>query len=432
MQLRAVIVGAGPVGCLVGGLLASKGFTVVLYEKRSNFFRDGMASEGRTIGLSVSPRGLRALAELGCKDALLTLAVPMDSRVIHTDTGRTLMKYSREEWRNYSVSRNELNLALLRKTLRHDAVRVHFETTCKKVDLEAKIVTFATNDGRCIKERYDLLVGADGAFSVVREHLANNGVLSFEQTLLPMSYKELTLRPPWPGSDLRQSAIHVWPRRGYFMVALPCSDHTFKCTLVLPSHGTNSFERLNAQESLREFMRQNFADEITFLDQMDQEFARNPRGRIVTVSCSALHYGQSVLLIGDAAHTVAPFLGQGINLGFEDCKVFKRLLDLHERDLAAALMKYGRDRKANGDAAAALSMVNYAELSYTDMLESGSGVESDRERISLFPPQHSDLPLPLMVNFLDLTYTQVLERMRLTSENRWRDTDAQAKASAVP
>lgn len=380
-------------GCLAAHLLASQGYVVQLVEKRPDFLHYGIVSRGRTINLSLSPRGLKALDAFGCREELLRISVPMDRRVIHPARGReAVMHYADPTWRNYSVSRNALNMMLLQKALRNTSVQARFETTCSEIHFEERRATLIDKAGGLTEHPYDILIGADGAFSAVRECLAARGRVSTDRTELASGYKELSLKPA--RNEVCETAIHVWPRRGFFLVALPNVDRTFKCTLVLKREGFESFANIQSEEQLRQFTREHFADIADGLSELEDAFG-NPVGRITTVSSAPMHWGDSVLLIGDAAHTVAPFLGQGINLGFEDCLVLSQLLRQHTHR-TAVLQQYSQERVPNADAAATLSLANYTELT--------------QKNVHRRHTRHVAPPAPILVNFLGLTYSEALAR----------------------
>ncbi|MFI8294254.1 FAD-dependent oxidoreductase [Streptomyces sp. NPDC085614] len=401
---RVVIVGAGPVGCLAACLFSAHGYIVELVEKRPDPRVYGTGSSGRTINLSVSPRGVNALTALGCQDALLKAAVPMDRRIIHTADGRqTATCYDKETWRNYSVARSNLNCVLLDQALASPGVGIRFATRCERIDLDRQVLTLTDESGRAGSLRYDMLVGADGAHSTVRQHLADQGMLAATSSVLSSAYKELTLTPR-PGAVYR-SAIHVWPRQGFFLVALPDTEGTFRGTLVLPQADWSAFGSLQAGNSVREFVHQHFPDVEEDFTGLSQELDRNPVSRITTASCDAVSWRDSVVLMGDAAHTVAPFLGQGINLGFEDCLVLHQLLGDH-RLSADALVQYSRDRTINGAAAAALSMDNYSELTNQAPASAVTALPTRRGNGSVVPSA------PILVNFLGLSYSDAFARLQ--------------------
>ncbi|MFE3177881.1 FAD-dependent oxidoreductase [Amycolatopsis sp. NPDC059090] len=393
----AIVVGGGPVGCLAASLLAKRGFAVDVYERRPSFVRHGFGNEGRTINLSLSPRGLRAVARAGCGQQFLAAAMPMDRRVVHTRDEQVLTTtYDRPDWRNHSISRNDLNLLLMRNAQRWPAVRVHFESRCESIDFGRRRAVFTKNGRERLSRSYDLLVGADGAHSRVRAALSDQGILSYQETTLDSMYRELTLRPAEPG-QLSNSAIHVWPRETFFLCALPNVDGTFRATLVLPATGPASFREVD-RTGLQSFFRGHFGETASDIDWHSAHLPFNPASRIEQVLCSTLHYRDSVVLAGDAAHTMAPFLGQGINAGFEDVLTLDDILGRsNPAALAAALSSYSRERKVHGDAAATLSMANYVELT----AETRGGLASTPV---------SEPPLPIVINFMGLSYQEVLRR----------------------
>ncbi|GAA1027277.1 MULTISPECIES: FAD-dependent oxidoreductase [Amycolatopsis] len=396
---RAIVVGGGPVGCLAAAMLARHGFEVDVCERRPSFLQHGFGDEGRTINLSVSPRGMRALAKVGCRQDFADAAMPMDRRVVHTRDRQVLItRYEQPGWRNHSIARNELNLLLLRNAQRRPGVRVHFSTACASIDFDRREAVFATSAGEQVRP-YHLLVAADGAHSQVRAAMLDSGLLTCQQTTLDARYRELTLRPAEPGR-LSRSAIHVWPREGFFLCALPNVDGTFRATLVLPAEGQASFEEIR-RTGLRNLVRRHFGDTVPDIDWHTAQSRDAPPARMEQILSSTLHYRNSVVLAGDAAHTMAPFLGQGINAGFEDLITLDNVLArAHPGGLGAALSEYSRERKAQGDAAAMLSMTNYRELT----AQTGDGRP---------PAPVSGLPLPIVINFLGLSYQEVL-RQHLT------------------
>ncbi|MGH8885330.1 MAG: FAD-dependent oxidoreductase [Egibacteraceae bacterium] len=414
---RAVVVGGGPVGCLAARMLSQQGYSVDVYEKRPHFLDHGIADEGRTINLSVSPRGLHALAAHGDREEFLDLAVAMGSRALHTRDGRLLtMKYGETDWCNYSISRNELNCMLMRKTLRDQAVQFHFNAKCTAIDFIARKAFLDIGEGSQVRVSYDLLIGADGAFSAVREQMSTHGLLSFYRRELNSMYQEFTLWPAPNDRRLTSSAIHVWPRRGFFMVALPSREGSLRCTLVLPDKGTNSFAQMGGAQDVDQFFMRHFPDAAGSLRRTESA-RQHPVSSISVISCDTLAYEDSVLLMGDAAHTIAPFLGQGINLGLEDCMILEALLKKYPGDQAAALSEYERNRRVEGDAAAALSLANYVELSGTE----GSAAVLRRRLTDVLHRllrRQAEPPLAVTVNFLGLRYQEVLDRYRHRSPRR--------------
>jgi kynurenine 3-monooxygenase len=310
---------------------------------------------------------MRALEQAGCGAAVRAVAVRMDRRVLHFgEDEHSTSLYSPGCW-NFAVSRRDLNEVLLQSVLSRERVTAEFQAACKQIDLERKTVVMETPAGDVVQLGYDLLVGADGASSVVRDELEARGNLTVHRQVLPSAYKELTLNP---ASDAYPpSAIHIWPRNGFFLVGLPNLAGEFTGTLVMPAVGPGGFDELTESRVVREFVQRHFPGAVRRLERLDAEFGRNSVNRIATV---------------------APFLGQGINAGFEDCFVLQQLLHQYGTHLAHVLPRYTEERKDNADAVAALSMQNYAELS--------AGVRQRTDVVSL-------------VNFSGLAYKDVLGRL---------------------
>ncbi|MEE1799001.1 NAD(P)/FAD-dependent oxidoreductase [Streptomyces sp. JV176] len=414
---RAVVVGAGPVGCLAAQVLARHGYTVDVHEKRPHYTEHGLRYDGRTINLSLSPRGIDALDGFCDRAALDRLVVPMDRRVRHRPDGRVdAAGYGRDDWRNLSIDRNDLNLLLMTSADAVPAVRFTFGTECTGVDPVTRRVALTDRRGRSWEAEYDLLVGADGTHSAVRDRLAEQGLTHCRQHRTGVEYREITLRPPdedgggygygdgGGGGDGRMTprAIHVWPRDGFFMVGLPSHDGSLRCTLVLPREGSPgspdspcfpAFADLMTEEALRAFLSRHFPDAAEIFHPAEPDPSKVPVTPISVLTTAPVVHDGSVLLVGDAAHTVAPFLGQGVNLGLEDCAVLARSLARLPGDQAAALDAYQRERLPEHEAAAALSLANYAELNGTGPRPAGPDA----------------VPLPTLVNFVSSTYREALD-----------------------
>ncbi|MFC8132159.1 FAD-dependent oxidoreductase [Streptomyces sp. NPDC057302] len=405
---RAVVVGAGPVGCLAAQVLAARGYTVEVYEKRPHYMESGLRYDGRTINLSLSPRGVEALDGKCSRAELAELVVPMDSRARHGLDGRvSVAGYGRDDWQTLSIDRNDLNLLLMKSAKAvGSAVRFTFDTQCTGVDFDARRVSLVDGRGQVRDVEYDLLVGADGTHSAVRERLVEQGLTDSRQQQIRAEYREVTILAEAEaeagngdgdgtgGMDRRpSSAIHIWPRDGYFMVGLPNRDCSLRCTLVLPRDGALTFAGLGTDEAVLDLLRRDFPDEADRIRLAEPDPSRAPVNSISVVTCSPVVHDDSVLLLGDAAHTVAPFLGQGVNLGLEDCGALERLLEKWPDDQGTVLAEFQRERVPEHEAASALSLANYAELSGTAPAPAASDVP----------------PLPALVNFVSSTYQEALD-----------------------
>lgn len=353
-----VIIGAGPVGALTALLLKRRGDDVAVYERRGDPRAKGYIG-GRSINLALSDRGMLALERAGIAKDVDAVAVPMPGRLMHAKDGTTaFMPYGLNGEFIRSVSRGGLNIKLL--DLLDDAgVPVFFDHPCVDVNLGAGNVTFAGGVGVSA----DLIIGADGAFSAVRTAMQKTDRFDFSQTYLPHGYKELTI-PAGPNGSflLDQSALHIWPRAAWMLIALPNQDGSFTCTLFFSHDGADaSFAALDTPKKARDFFEEHLKDALALMPDFDDQWARNPVSSLATIRCYPWHRGKG-LLIGDAAHAVVPFFGQGLNCGFEDCRVLMEILDETDGDWSRALPRFEVARKENADAIATLALENFIEM----------------------------------------------------------------------
>lgn len=357
---HAMVVGAGLAGSLAAIFLARRGARVTVLERRADLRRNQL-SAGRSINLALSTRGLAALGAVGLADAVLKDAIPMRGRMMHDHSGTlTFQRYGREGQAIQSVSRRALNEVLLDAAERIDGVELVFDARCVDVDLEAGTVVTRGPDGQRTERRGDLVIGADGAFSAVRSRMMRTDRFDYAQMYLEHGYKELTIPPADDGGfRLEPNALHIWPRHDYMMIALPNADRTFTCTLFLPFEGERSFAALHSPADVRAMFEATFPDALSLLPDLEREFFDNPTGSLCYTSCRPYHRGRAVL-IGDAAHAVVPFYGQGMNAAFEDCLLLDQLLDAHGWDRTDdALSTFSRTRKPDGDAIRDLAVHNF-------------------------------------------------------------------------
>lgn len=344
--------------------LARRGFSVALYETRPDMRRVDI-SAGRSINLALANRGIDALSRVGVMRDIESHLIPMRGRMIHDhDGGLQLQPYGNKPGEViYSVSRGALNKALM-DAAEAAGVAIRFNQRCDHVDLAGKKLTFSREDsGEQQVISYHKVIGADGGGSVVRGAIAaaSGGAVSDEP--LDHGYKELTV-PAGPGGDHRMetNALHIWPRGGYMLIALPNTDGSFTATLFLPHEGGNSFESLRTPDAVEAFFDRQFPDAVPLIDNLAHSFFANPTGRLGTVRCQGWHDGGNGLLIGDAAHAVVPFHGQGMNAGFEDCVALDRQLETHGDNWAAAFSAFEAERKPSADAIADMALENYIEM----------------------------------------------------------------------
>jgi kynurenine 3-monooxygenase len=350
---RVTVAGAGLVGSLLSIFLAKRGFDVALIEKRPDMRRiDASAlalsgAAGRTINLAVSTRGLHALEQVGLREEILKQAIPMRGRMIHPIRGDlALLPYGKDESEYInSISRAELNKTLMSLAERTGKVRIQFETPVAESHLDAPV-----------------LIGTDGAGSAVRAELMKRSGYSASENHLDYGYKELSIAPG-PGGSFRlfKNALHIWPRGAYMLIALPNLDGSFTCTLFLPFKGSVSFEALGTPAKVEAFFQEQFPDAVPLLDDLAGTFFANPTGHMVTVKCAPWHDEGRTLLMGDAAHAIVPFFGQGMNCGFEDCTVLGECLD-RGKDWKSIFAEFSWLRKPNADAIADMAVENFIEM----------------------------------------------------------------------
>jgi len=363
-----LIIGAGLCGSLLALRLAQRGYEIKLIEKRPDL-RKVVQDAGRSINLAFSNRGIKAMAMVGLKEEVMKLCIPMLGRMIHEEEGNTfLSRYSgREDEHINSISRPGLNMLILDAAEVLPNVEILFNKECKSVDLEKTTATFTDYDtGKEITYRGDVIFGTDGGGSVVRQSMFNyrEFLFSFSQDWLTHGYKEITI-PAAEGGGYRtdKGALHIWPRGEDMLIALPNLDGSFTVTLFLPfSNSDYCFDNLTTPEMVNEYFTKEFPDAIALMPDLAEEFFENPTGALGTIKCSPWNNHGKTLLMGDAAHAIVPFYGQGMNASFEDVLVFDGILDLYEGDWQTVFTKYEKARKKDTDAIADLAIDNFHEM----------------------------------------------------------------------
>ena len=357
-----VILGSGLAGSLLSILLAKQGYAVQVYEKRGDP-RTQEAAGGRSINLALSRRGWRALEAAGVDGAVRQQAIAMRGRMIHDPEGNTaLQPYGTDGQAIYSVSRGNLNQLLLTEAEQH-GVQLFFEHPCQSVDLERgqPLIQDLRSD-RQLTPDADLLIGADGAYSTLRGAMQFTPRFNYSQHYIEHGYKELHIPPVAGDFAMEPHALHIWPRGGYMLIALPNADRSFTATLFLPYEGKNSFAQLAQEEQVRAFFKAQFPDAVPLMPGLTEDFFRNPTADLVTIQCYPWsRYGRN-LLIGDAAHAIVPFYGQGMNAAFEDCRLLAERFADQPTNLAAELEQFQQQRKPDADAIAELALQNFVEM----------------------------------------------------------------------
>lgn len=361
---ETVIIGAGLVGSLLSIYLARRGYHIRIYERREDM-RLANISAGRSINLALSDRGIKALQEIGAMDDIQQIAIPMHGRYIHKLDGSTAYQpYGNEGQFINSVSRGDLNKKLL-DLAEKAGVKIFFNESCHNIKWDANKIGFEKTGNICTEEvKADLIFAADGAYSAARSAFQlQQDRFQYQQYYIDFGYKELHIPPGEDGSfRLEKNALHIWPRGNYMLIALPNMDGSFTCTLFFPFEGEESFAALDTREKLSTFFNTTFADAVHLMPTLEDDFFNNPTSSLVTVKCFPWIYKDQFALIGDAAHAIVPFFGQGMNCGFEDCAVLNSLIDTYQDDWEAILPAYQTLRKPDADAIAELALNNFVEM----------------------------------------------------------------------
>jgi kynurenine 3-monooxygenase len=357
------IVGAGLAGCLLACFLARRGHEVTLYERRPDPRLTG-AERGRSINLALSERGLHALRRIGLAEQVMADALPMRGRIMHAlDGQQSFQSYSADGRRAInSISRGALNAVLLSAATGSYGVAVHFEHRLTGLDPHTGELTLARPDGGTVEVKAEILLGADGASSAVRAALAEHGVLADTADFLDYGYKELTIPAHDGGFALDPGALHIWPRGTSMMIALPNPDASFTATLFWPNTGPGSFACLTTPQQVAAHFARVYPDLPPLAPQLTEDYAVNPVGTLVTVHTAPWQHGGRIALVGDAAHAIVPFYGQGANAAFEDCVELDRCLEEAGDDWATALPRYQQNRVDNCEAIAAMALQNFVEM----------------------------------------------------------------------
>ena len=435
------IVGGGLVGSLLAVFMAKRGHTVHVFERRPDPRKTDVYA-GRSINLVVSHRGWTALRAAGVEEAVQRIVVPVYARMTHDRDGKlTRLPYSIDERAIHSVSRGELNKVLLTEAEKLPNVTLHFDHRCTGVDLDTATCSFHDEvEGDNIAVRADVVLGADGAPSAVRQEMMK-GRFNFSQSFIEHDYKEIAFPPNADGTPrMDPNCLHIWPRRQFMMMGLANTDGGFTGTLFMPHEGEYSFGTIKDEQDLMRFFEAHFKDAIPMLPDLAEQYFRNPQSNLAIIRCAPWTHKDKVALVGDSAHAIVPFYGEGMNSGYEDCKVLNDLLNEHgDDDWGTVLDAYGKARKPNGDAIADLSLRNFVEM--RDLVADPRFILR-KKIVGRLQQRHPDkwLPLYSQVKFSDIPYVDAwnegLRHDRIMEEvlampgveERWDSEEVERKA----
>lgn len=361
---KVAIVGAGLVGSLQAILMAQKGFDVSVFERREDL-RQAKLISGKSINLALSDRGWKALELAGIAEDIRAISIPMYKRCMHALDGTlTYQPYGREDQAIYSVSRGGLNQRLMNLADKYPNISYHFDRKCNDLDLASNTLSFSnTREKTTEQHTFDRIFATDGAFSAVRMRMQKSTMFDYSQKYLDHGYKELVIPANEDGSHkLDKNCLHIWPRGEFMMIALANLDGSFTCTLFFPMKGETSFDTLKTREQVSAFFQKTFPDAVPLMPTLLDDYFENPTSSLIMVRCTPWNYQDKVLLLGDAAHAIVPFYGQGMNCGFEDCTVFDEMYREANGNWEGLLDRFSEQRVPDGNAILDLALLNYVEM----------------------------------------------------------------------
>ncbi len=407
---KVSIVGAGLVGSLFSCFLARRGYTVDVFERRQDM-RKANISAGKSINLAMSTRGWTALEKAGLRELMEPMAIAMHSRMIHQEDGSIdVQAYGKEGEAIYSISRGDLNKIMMEVAEKEPNVNFHFNKKCVDVNFEETSLKFEDSEtNESIESKSDLIFATDGAFSSVRYGMQKTERFSYSQDFLKHGYKELEIPANSDGTHrIPTNYLHIWPRKSFMLIALPNLDGSFTVTLFMAYEGKYSFENLKTDEEIMDFFKEHFPSALEHMPNLLQAYKENPTGSLVTVKCNPWVH-KNICLMGDAAHAVVPFYGQGMNAGFEDCRILDDIIDKHQaEDWQAILAEYNEMRVPDGQAIADLAIRHFVNMR-DDTQDDNFLKRKQFEKVLMkhipeFLPQYS------MVSFSNIRYSVALKK----------------------
>jgi len=406
------LIGAGLTGPLLATYLAQRGYSVEIFERRPDMRKESI-SAGRSINLALSIRGNRALQEVGLYDKIKPNTIPMKGRMIHGLNGGTnLQPYGQKENEViFSVSRAHLNMELMTLAEKTGNVTIRFNHQLLSADLEQNKLLFQLFDSlEEIEWSFNRVIGCDGSASILRKSIVEKADIQYVKKPLGHGYKELTIPPMKSGEfQIEPNALHIWPRGNHMLIALPNNDCSFTCTLFFPIIGKTSFETVKTEKDILDLFQSQFPDAIKLMPNLVEDFQKNPTGDLASVYCKPWHFGDKALLIGDAAHAVVPFFGQGMNASFQDCSALAKLIDQNENDWKTIFNAFSSSQVENGHAIADMAIENYLEMrDHVNDPEYKKRRNVELKLELMFPGQF--IPRYSMVSFHQIPYAEVYQR----------------------
>lgn len=430
MKLQNIhIIGAGLAGALLAILLVQKGHRVKVFEKRSDPRKSGMES-GRSINLALAYRGLYALQQAGLDDAIMRQVVMMRGRMVHDIEGNNhFLRYGKDDSEViWSVHRGRLNLALI-EAAEQQGVHIQFGAKIEHVDVAEQIFHYS-QDGLSHLEPYEQLIASDGAGSSIRHCLVQQNLIEEKIESLGHNYRELEIAPDHNNDfKLDANALHIWPRGGFMCIALPNTEKTFTVTLFLPAQGETSFAAIQSSAEARVFFEKYFPDALNLVEDFDNDWRKNPESSLSTLYLNTWHYQDSIVLLGDAAHAMVPFHGQGMNCAFEDCLAMVEAID-QQADWPDAIAAFEAARMDNAAAIQAMALENYVEM--RDKVDDAQFLLQrtlERQLADLHPERF--VPRYSMVSFQRVDYATAFTRGKIQRQILQTLTEGKSDTNAV-